>query len=373
MEKLLRYAKNATGIALVVLTLILLLNTYSILKISKEVNSMVEKNKEAEKPVSVNVALLDCSSEQCVKLDKELTALKSNSKLKIEEEKSYTKETAKDLITKYSIKKLPAIIVTSSDLDKLSLQGYVKSGDALVLETVKTPYQDAVTGKVVGLITSTIISEASCKECPDLKIIVNNLEQAGVVISEKKNLNADEAKDLFVSYNITKLPALILSSEFANYELANNWKLLGHIAADNSYVLDLQSPPYYDLKTKEIPGLVTITTINDATCTSCYNAVQVHLPIIQRFGVYIANNKSLDASSAEAVQLIQKYKITSLPTVLMSKEATDYTGLVNAWKDVGTVESDNVMVFRKNEILGLAYKDLTTGKIVEPALQTANA
>src|SRR3989344_1404426 len=115
MEKLLRFARNATGIALVVLTLILLLNTYSILKLSKEVNSITEKNREAEKPVSVNVALLGCSGTECVKLDQELTALKTNSKLKIEEEKSYTKETAKDLITKYSIKRLPAIVVTSSN------------------------------------------------------------------------------------------------------------------------------------------------------------------------------------------------------------------------------------------------------------------
>ncbi|MDO8660804.1 MAG: hypothetical protein Q7K43_02860, partial [Candidatus Woesearchaeota archaeon] len=215
MEKLLRYAKNATGIALVVLMLILLLNTYSILKISKEVNSMVDKNKEAEKPVSVNVALIDCSGTQCVKLDKELTALKSNSKLKIEEEKSYTKETAKDLITKYSISKLPAIVVTSSSLDKLNLAGYVKSDDALVLETITVPYQDAVTGKVAGLVTSTVVRESSCKECPDLNVVVKNLEQAGVVITEKKNLNSDEAKDLLVTYNITKLPALILSSEFS--------------------------------------------------------------------------------------------------------------------------------------------------------------
>jgi len=371
MEKLLRFARNATGIALVVLTLILLLNTYSILKLSKEVNSITEKNREAEKPVSVNVALLGCSGTECVKLDQELTALKTNSKLKIEEEKSYTKETAKDLITKYSIKRLPAIVVTSSNLDKFSLDGYVKSNDALVFETIQVPYEDAVTGKVVGLVTSTVISEASCKECPKLSLIVNNLEQAGVVISEKRNLNADEAKDLLVTYNITKLPSLILSSEFSNYELASNWQLLDHIAVDKNYVLDLQSPPYYDLKTKKIPGLVTVTTINDAICTNCYNATQVHLPIILRFGVYVKNEKSLDASSAEAVQLIQKYKITSLPTVLMSKEAVDYTGLVNAWKDVGSIESDNVMIFRKNEILGLAYKDLATGKIVEPAPQVA--
>lgn len=365
MEKLLKYARNATGIALVILTLILLLNTYSILKLSKEVNSLVEKNKEAEKPIQVNVALLDCSSEQCSKLSQELTALKSNTRLNIEEEKSYTKETAAELISKYSVKKLPAIIVTSSKLDALSLQGYAKSGDALVLEAINAPYQDAVTGRIVGLVTSTTITEPSCKECPNLNIIVDNLDKAGVVISEKRSLNSEEAKDLLVSYNITRLPALILSSEFSNYELSGNWKLLGHIAEDNSYVLDLQEPPYYDLKKKEIFGLVSITTINDVSCAKCYNATEIHLPIIQRFGVYVKNEKSLDASSAEAAQLIKKYNIKSLPTILMSNEAADYGSLVNAWKDVGTVESDSVMVFRKNEVLGLTYKDLETGKVVE--------
>lgn len=225
----------------------------------------------------------------------------------------------------------------------------------------------AGTEKTAEPIISTVIAEASCKECPDLNVVVDNLEKAGVVISEKKELAYDDAKKILIKYNITKLPTLILSEEFSTYELSSNWNLLGHIAEDGSYILDLQQPPYYDFNKKETIGLVSVATISDLSCTSCYNATETHLPIIVRFGVYIKESKSLDATSAEAVELIQKYNIKSLPTVLMSKEAADYTGLVNAWKDVGTLESDNVMVFRNNEILGLGYKDLTTGKIIEPA------
>lgn len=369
METLKRYAKDFISIALVILTLILLLNTYSILKLSKEVNGIVEKNKEAEKPADVKIALLDCSTENCAELDEELSQLKLNTRLNIEEEKSYTFETASDLISKYSIKKLPAIIVMGSDLDKLSLQGYAKSGDALILEANNAPYQDALTGKIVGLVTSTVISEPSCKECPDLSVVVGNLERAGVAVPEKKLLQHDEAKDLLAKYNVTKLPTLILSEEFSNYELSNNWKLLGHVTKDGNYILDLQAPPYYDTGKKEVIGLVSVTMISDLSCTKCYNATQVHLPIIKRFGVYIKEEKTLDLSSEDAKKLISKYNITSIPTILLSKEAKEYNSLVKAWQDVGTIESDNSLVFRENDLIGLTYKDLKTGKVVEPAPQ----
>jgi len=59
--------------------------------------------------------------------------------------------------------------------------------------------------------------------------------------------------------------------------------------------------------------------------------------------------------------LITKYKIISVPTVLMSPEADQYTNLKGVWKNVGTIESDGWYVFREmQQLRGVVYKDLTS-------------
>ena len=361
MEKLKLYAKKAIPISLVILTLILLVNSYSILKLAKGLDLLSEKSK----PVSVELLSLDCDSDKCADLDEELAQLKSHNMLDVDKETSLNFDEAKDIIAKYSIKHLPALIV-KGDVDKIELTGYRREGDALVLESKTAPYEDAVTGAVAGLVKSVVVYDPNCKDkCPNLSMIVNGLEQNGVVFTEKTMLTSAEAKELLEINNITRLPLLALSKEFSEYDVSQNWENLGIIAADGSYMLQLDSPPYYDIVKKKIIGLVTMTAINDASCSKCYNGTAVHSEVVTRFGIYLDEVKSLDASSAEAKQLISKYNIKSLPTIILSKEAAEYKALMQAWDSVGTVESDGSLVFRDNEVLGLTYKDLSSNKVIE--------
>ena len=61
------------------------------------------------------------------------------------------------------------------------------------------------------------------------------------------------------------------------------------------------------------------------------------------------------------------YAIKQTPTVLLSKEAGAYGGLTATWAQVGSVEADGTLVFRKNSALGaLVYEDLETGETVRP-------
>ena len=94
MEKLKLYAKKAIPISLVILTLILLVNSYSILKLAKGIDSLSEKSK----PVSVELLSLDCDSDKWADLDKELAQLKSHNMLDVDKETSLTFDEAKDII-----------------------------------------------------------------------------------------------------------------------------------------------------------------------------------------------------------------------------------------------------------------------------------
>lgn len=363
---IMKYSRDFTWVALVLLTLIVLVNSYSIMKVSKNIDDVLVNEKEAAKPAEINVFLLGSSCKECLGLDKELAALKAGN-VKVLEESSVSGSEASSLVSKYSIERLPAMVVTG-EIEKVSLQFSRKSDDALVLETSSVPYVSAKTGSVKGLVKVTTIVEPTCKDCPDISLLVDGLERAGVAFSSEQKLEASDAKDLVAKYNITVLPALVLSNEISEYELAKSWvPQLGHIADDGSYLLDLQSPPYYDLSKKKLVGAVEMVGITDATCSVCYNLTEVHVPILQRFGVLLSSQRIIDVSSAEAKQLLGKYSITSVPTIVLSSEASEYKGLVSAWAPVGTVESDGSLVFRGNAQIGLGYKDLVSGKVIEPA------
>lgn len=367
METLKKYMHNFVNIALVILTLIILVNTFSILKLSKELDAVFEKEQESSKPANIEISVLAPACKECVKLDDKLAALKSGN-VQVEKESFTTDEEIADSVAKYGIKRLPAIVV-SGEINKLSLAGYRGVEHVLVYEAENAPYVDAVTKKVRGLVSSTIISEASCSDCANLSFVVDNLEEAGVTFSEKKYLKLNEAREILSKYNINKLPALLFSSDFAEYsQLVQNWDRLGHVAEDGTFVLDLPSPPYYDISKHQVVGLVTMTGLVDATCEECYDVTEIHVTILERFGLALKDKKVVDVSSSEGKQLLEKYNITSVPTVILSKEAAEYRSLAEAWGDVGSRESDGSFVFRDNDLLGLVYKDLVSGKIVKPEI-----
>ena len=70
-------------------------------------------------------------------------------------------------------------------------------------------------------------------------------------------------------------------------------------------------------------------------------------------------------SGQEGKNLVGKYNIKKVPTVLLSPEASAYEALSQVWERVGTVESDGVFVFREMEAINQTYKDLNNNKIVQ--------
>ena len=87
--------------------------------------------------------------------------------------------------------------------------------------------------------------------------------------------------------------------------------------------------------------------------------------ILARFGIVLSGEKTVDIADNEGKALLEKYAITSVPTIILSAEAKAYSSLAKVWSQVGTIEEDDSFIFRKMGTIRANYRDLETGKIVD--------
>jgi hypothetical protein len=270
------------------------------------------------------------------------------------------------LIKDYALAKLPAAIVTG-ETENVTIPGFAEQDGAFVFTDVPPPYYDLKTAAVTGIVDVTFITDKSCKECLPIEEFGKQMEQVGVTVGTTASLDFTDktAQDLIKRYSITKVPAMILTDDALLYEPVQQvWDNIGTQESDGMLVLRNISPPYRELSTRQVRGLVTLTSLVDATCAECYNVSMHQVVLEQSFGMKFKDIKKLDIASATGAQLVTKYGITQVPSFVMDKEAAAYSAVPIAWAEVGTQESDGAFVFRKVDLLqGVTFKDLTTGEL----------
>lgn len=216
----------------------------------------------------------------------------------------------------------------------------------------------------------TLISPVDCDKCKTLDVVKSNFVSKNVEISEDVQLSYsdDDAKELVEKYFIKKLPVLIFESdEKIKTVLAESVKKLGGVVVnEDAIVIEQPTPPYLEIASGKMLGEVTVTFIEDKGCGDCYDVTAVQKPILSKFGVYIDSETLVDVNDAAGEALVEKYKITKVPTVVLSSDAGYYEQLKSVWKQVGTVEEDGSFVFREMGVIASIYKDLDSGKIVKP-------
>ncbi len=337
---------------LVVLNLILGFNLGGIFKDIKTIE-----------PAKISVFSINVDCDKCLDISKVVSSISSNN-VEILEEKNLdvNDDEAKELINKYNIEKLPSLVVIG-EIENINTNQLTKIEDALVLTNLNPPYFDVKKNKVVGIVDVTSIVDSKCEDCFDLDLVVKQLEQLGIEIGETKELEYSEAQDLVKKYKIEKIPSLLLSEDASVYtNLVQLWSRVGSEEDDGVFVYREVNPPYLELKTGKVRGLVSLTLLKDDSCDSCYD-VNLHKKILTNFGIKVVSEKTLDISSSNGKTLVEKYKIINVPTLILSKEAGDYEALASVWDQVGSVESDGSYIFRKTEVMG-TYKNLDTGDIV---------
>ncbi len=326
--------------------------------------------------VEVKITVIDAPEcDGCFDISQLITAIKATD-VSVTEQNTldYTSEEAQALIARYSIQTIPSLIMVGDVKDTETMSIFEEKDGALVLAKPLLPYIDLVTGDVIGRVTIITLEDSSCAECSPLKLLVESMKAQGVAITENKSfdIGSIKAKELIKRYNITKVPAILLSEDAALYpQIGEVWDSIGTYEPDGMLVQREVVPPYRDLATGEIKGLVSMISLVDSSCEECYS-ISLHKLSLARFGVKIADEKQLDISSAEdseeAYDLIEKYNITEIPTIILSPEAEDYDYFITIWESVGSIEKDGRFIFRSNPAMNAPYKDLVTGELMNPEL-----
>ena len=209
----------------------------------------------------------------------------------------------------------------------------------------------------------------SCDSCVDVNQLLESIQKQNVQISSDKQFTADseEAKTLISTYQLTRVPSVLVRGEMEKETVRSFFETLGRKADDGTLVIEPSLPVYFDIAQNKVVGEVTITTLFDATCKECYDPA-IHQSILKtNFGLTITKTESLDAADAQGKKYVQRYAIKELPTFLLSGDVTAYDSITKIWETVGTVEQDGTFVFRGNkELNGLVYKDISTQMIIKP-------
>ena len=359
----------------IILGIALAINLVLTFSLNKSIGEKTEAAKENAKPAKIELTVIkDSKCSDCYDISAVSDYVKGSG-IEVAKESSVEFDSAegKSLAAKYGIEKVPAVILTG-EIDKAAIEGMEKKEDALVFLQPQPPYTEASTGKVVGRAKLIVLKDPSCKDCSDLKSLISGIKNAGIKIVEEKTVEiaSQEGKDMLKQYKIDFAPAIILSEDAGYYSLITEaWPNIGTKESDGSYVMRTPTPPYINLTTGKLRGMVNAVYLDDKSCTECYK-VTVHSQILgeKGMGVKFESEETFDAGSAKGKEMIAKYNITKVPTVILSGEISAYpssAGLIQFF----SIEKDGSYVFRSLEAVG-TYKDLSSNTVVkaqEQALQ----
>ena len=368
--------KNVIVILFLLFAIFSVINTVLLSNLNKEIIRKIELSIEKLKPAKLEVAIITFSEcDNCYDIKNTLEDLKKQN-VNITKEESFDSNSieGKQLINQYKIEKIPTLIITGETNKTDQLQRYWNvigekrgnSNETIIYTKITPPFYDLKEKRITGRVSIINLVDLSCGKCVSLIGIVNGFKKEGVAVKEERivEYKSAEGKELIAKFGIKKIPALIVSRDILDYDrIRQIWNQLNATEKDGLFALHPTIPPYIDVSTDNVVGLVTIVTLEDKTCDTCYN-VSINKLIIKRFGVFIDKEFSYDVDSVEGKKLISEYNITEVPIIIVSPEASVYASFTSVWSQVGNTADDGWYIMRRPEVLG-TYKDLVTNKIIE--------
>lgn len=226
---------------------------------------------EAAKPANLEITKIvaqNCSG--CFDISSVENAISQLNVKASEKTLDYASAEAKQLISKYSIKKIPTMLITG-EVEKAGISfwsrvGTTESDGTLVLR-FGTPYIDPLTGMEIGKAELVNIVDKTCGSCYNVSVQENILKDGfGFVFSSIKtyDINSTEGTKLISLYNITKVPTILISPDAKYYEgLQQIWKQVGSIEKDGWYVFR---------EMKALAGNMDVVTYRDLPLNRTVNA-----------------------------------------------------------------------------------------------------
>ena len=246
-----KYSFQNVLIALVLV--VVLANTIVMAQLTRSVSEKLDEAAEINRPALLSAVIItadDC--DDCFDIDEALEAVKK-ANVKIEDELRFnlSDKKAQQIITQYDIKKLPAIVFTGEiKRDPQMEKSWEKIGvvkeDAVLFTQLQPPYFDIAKNRVIGWVTVTYLDDEECSDCTDYSVFVDQLKETGVVVSSVDHyfFGSEKAQNLIQKYDITRVPAFLLSSDLAAYEsVSKAWSKVGKLSDDGTYVSSWVSGP----------------------------------------------------------------------------------------------------------------------------------
>lgn len=317
------------------------------------------------------------SCSNCFSIQSVLNSLTENKKYVIDETKTISFDTieGKNWVIDYNITSLPTVIVKGTikeDLQNAWLQSNLGTIDnnVLVLRQKKFPYFDPVAKRIRGQVEMIVLYDSNCADLcrPILPTITRDINGLAVMNAPIEIAGSDtgESQTIFVSsiqfldvwsvqgqervnaWEVTRVPVVALSKEAEDYEY---FKLhsgdAGFVNQSDGWLVNSTNPPFIDLVTGKVRGLVNVTFINDASCPNCLNGEIAYRQFLDQYMVRMQDVNSFDWNSTKGIELVKKYQLTQVPTIILTSEVVYYTQLADEWMRVwGTIEDDGNFVFR---------------------------
>ncbi len=246
---------------------VMLVNAVLLTQMNGKVKTERQAAEEAARPAELQlVKINDSNCATCFNTENMVTSIKNVPGLAVtaEETLEYTSDQGAELLKKYALNRVPALLV-HGELDRalekvpaLATLGTRDSDGTLIVANIPPPYVEVASGQVKGNFTVTYLTDVSCAECYDVKSHRNALAGLAMTPSSEQTLDlADvQGRVLARKYNITSVPTILLSGELEEYaQFGQVWPQVGTTEPDGTYVFRAGQAlmgVYKDLKTGKI-------------------------------------------------------------------------------------------------------------------------
>jgi thioredoxin-related protein len=201
------------------------------------------------------------------------------------------------------------------------------------------------------------ILDSKCKDCFDILPVVNSIKKANINITQEENLglNSDKAMKLIDKYKVEKVPTVLLFGEIDKINIKDLEK------RDDALVFTQVNPPYTYTKSKQIIGMVSTILLEDSSCDKCSNLDYV-LDGLKKLGIKMSQEDVVDRDSKKGKELISKYGIRTVPTLIFSKDLGAYgSEIIDGWGQIGYVGDDGSYI---TSIKNPPYLDLAINEVL---------
>jgi len=278
-----------------------------------------------------------------------------------------------ELAKRYNISALPAVIIEGEFA--LVKSQFDEIDDALIGQDSMTPYYSIEAGRMLGKFDVIEIVDSTCNLCVDPREFYEQFDPVFINSTTRLDVNSPAGKRLIDKYRFSAVPHVILSKEVLETEWGpglldtDEWGQSEH----GTVVYYEDNPPYRDLETGKLEGLVNMTLIVDNGCEACYDVRVLQEWFDNSWDFYYQNVTAVDVSSARGELLVKKYDIKAVPTVVLSQGAGVYRWFQGEWITFGSREDDGSYVLRDMEAIStnfreegrdFVYRDLASGKTV---------